>query len=169
MNLPLTESAPVAAQCSVLLYEHTSPRRANRSIKLKLGEHVRIDADHIQRYCFSDGDPMQEDIAAVLSAVRMADRACNRRHSKGWTRDLRVEVPVFNLDCWQSTAVLTCLIDALQYQTGDRWHFAFKHRRSKASSPNQPHLVDLPAQERIFMPYSHGLDSFALASPALRP
>jgi hypothetical protein len=158
------ESSPLSASCSVLLYENKAPRRANRPIKLKLGDHVRIEADHIQRYCFTDSDSLQDDLAAVLSAVRMADRACNRRHSKQWARALSVEVPVFDIDRWQSQEVLDALTDALQYLTGDQWRFEFKRRKERPASPGQPHLVEPPPHERVFMPYSNGLDSFALAS-----
>ncbi|ABE43866.1 hypothetical protein [Polaromonas sp. JS666] len=168
MNTQLQESHSPAASCSVLLYEHRAPRRANNSIKLKLGDHVRIKAEHIQRYCFVEGDPLQDDLAAVLSGVRMADRACNRQHSKGWARNLNVEVPVYDLCKWQSAEVMGSLTDALRYLTGDQWHFEFKQRKERPGNSGQAHLVDLPAQERVFMPYSNGLDSFALANQVQR-
>ncbi len=164
MNTQQQQSHSPAASCSVLLYEHRAPRRINNSIKLKLGDHVRIEAEHIQRYCFVEGDPLQDDLAVVLSAVRMADRACNRQHGKGWARTLNVEVPVYDLCKWQSAEVMDALTDAVRYLTGDQWHFEFKQRKGQSSVPEQTHLVDLPAQERVFMPYSNGLDSFALAN-----
>jgi hypothetical protein len=164
MRAQQVESSSSSASCSVLLYENRAPRRANQPIKLKLGGHVRIEADHIQRYCFTDNDPLQDDLAAVLGAVRMADRACTRQHSKQWGRALSVEVPVFDIDRWKSEQVLDALTDALQYLTGDQWRFEFKRRKQRQSRPGQRHLVEPPPHERIFMPYSNGLDSFALAS-----
>lgn len=164
MNTQPQKTQLPAVSCSVLLYEHNEPRRANGSLKLKLGDHVRIEADHIQRYCFVEGDRLQDDLEAVLAAVRMVDRACNRQHSKGWARALTVEVPVYDLGKWQSAEVMSTLTDALQYLTGDRWHFNFKQRKAQFSNSGQAHVVALPAQERLFMPYSNGLDSFALAN-----
>nr|WP_315848377.1 hypothetical protein [uncultured Rhodoferax sp.] len=166
-TLPRHALSP-AASCSVLLYEGKEPHRANGSFKLKLGDHARIEADHIKRYCFAEGDQLQQDLAAVLSGVRMVDRACNRQHSKGWARALSVEVPVFELDKWKSPNVSNALTDTLQYLTGDQWSFEFKQRKKAPRSPEQAHIVSLPSQERVFMPYSSGLDSFALASQVLR-
>jgi hypothetical protein len=168
MSYSTANSVLPAAQCSVLLYEHKVPRRAHQPITLKLGSDVQIKADHIQRYCFSNDTAMLEDIAAVLSAVRIADRICNRQHGKGWSRDLAVELPVFRIDRWRSLAVVDALTDALQYLTGDRWNFTFAKKRSSASSVGQAHLIELPTQQRVFMPYSNGLDSFALANDVQR-
>lgn len=164
MTAQMQEPRAPAASCSVLLYEHREPRRARSSIKLKLGDQVRIEAGHIQRYCFVEGDQLQDDLAAVLSAVRMADRVCNRRHSKGWGRALNVEVPVYDLCKWKSAEVMDTLTDTLRYLSGDQWHFEFKQRIGIPSSQGQAHLVTLPPQERVFMPYSSGLDSFAIAN-----
>ena len=152
------------ANYSVLLYEGKAPRRSRSSYRLQLGEHVRIEADHINRYCFSDGSALQEDLAAVLSAVRTADRAGPRLHGKSWARVLSLDIPVFDLQLWQSKSVSEALADALQYLTGDRWQLTFRPRKGTPKTPDQAHLLGLPAQERFFMPYSNGLDSYALAS-----
>lgn len=168
MTAKLSYPLPPAATCSVLLYDGKPPRRANKPYRVKLGEHVRIEADHLHRYCFNDGSALQEDLAAVLSAVRMADRACNRIHSKGWARALSVEVPVFEVSLWQSEKVSDALVDALQYLTGDRWSVDFKARKGQPALLGQSHLVELPEQRRIFVPYSSGLDSFSLASQIQR-
>lgn len=168
MRTQSRDASSPAAGCFVLLYEGKEPRRADDSFKLKLGEHARIKTDHIMRYCFAEGDQLQDDLAAVLSGVRMADRACNRQHSKGWARALSVEVPVFALDKWKSPNVSSALTDTLQYLTGDQWSFEFKQRKKIPLSPEQAHVVSLPSQQRVFMPYSSGLDSFALASQVQR-
>jgi 7-cyano-7-deazaguanine synthase in queuosine biosynthesis len=158
------KSPSPAVSCSVRLYEHKLHWSAKHSFQLKLGDHVRVEAEHIQRYCFVEDDLLLDDLASVLSAVRMADRACNRQHGKGWARALNVEVPVYDLPKWQLVEVMDALTDALRYLTGDKWHFKFMKRKSQSRGAVQAHVVDLPAQERIFMPYSNGLDSFAIAN-----
>lgn len=158
---------PVASW-SVRVYEHKEPRQAKNCSNLKLGEDARIEADHILRYCFADGNSLKDDLAAVLSAVRAVDRACNRQHGKGWARVLSVEVPVFELEKWQSPCVADALIDTLRYLTGDQWHFEFKQRKVQSGKLEQANLASPPDQKRVFMPYSGGLDSFALADQIRR-
>lgn len=166
-----TQGSPHSADLpsySVVLYEGRLPRRAKNPLRLKLGEHVRISADHVHRYCFNAGSALQEDVAAVLSAVRTADRASPRLHGSGWARSLDLEVPVYERDLWQSRRVTEALVDALGYLTGDRWSFDFRPRPGLLVSPAQAPLLAPPDRERVFMPYSSGLDSFALASKIQR-
>src|SRR5690606_16426956 len=66
---------------------------------------TRIDASHLQRYCFTSQDELLEDITSVIGAVRAADRSVVRQHTKGWARDLVVIVPVSNLKLWRSPEV----------------------------------------------------------------
>ena len=148
---------------TVVLYEKKQSRRAGKAFVLQLGEHFSIDASHIANYCFSDKGELIDDIAAVLSGARTADRAFIRRHGKAWGRHLTVELPVFKLDLWKSHEVQISLIDALQYLTGDQWKFSFQQRTQKAESFTQEHVVAMPLREHVFMPYSSGLDSYAQA------
>lgn len=149
---------------SVVLYEARLPRRANKPLRRKLGEQVSIKADHVHHYCFQNGSALEDDVAAVLGAVRMADRSSPRLYSKGWARALFVEVPVFCRTLWQSPRVSSALVDALQYLTGDHWSFKFTPREGATNHNAQSHLLSPPNQERAFLPYSSGLDSFALAT-----
>ncbi|MCU4119729.1 hypothetical protein [Variovorax sp. N23] len=168
MRTNLLEKAAQPPSYSVVLYEGRLPRRANRPLRLKLGEHVRIEADHVHRYCFNGGSALQEDVAAVLSAVRTADRAGPRLHGTGWARSLGIEVPVYERALWQSPRVSDALVEALQYLTGDRWSVEFRSRQGQPTVSAQAHLLSPPGQERAFLPYSGGLDSFALASQIQR-
>ena len=164
MSILLQDSPSPAQTCFVSLCEGEVSPGVSKIYQLKLGESIRIEADYIQRYCFSDGSALQEDVAAVLSAVRMADRAYPRLHSRGWPRSLSLEVPVYDLKLWESKEVSDALGDVLKYLTGDDWRVKFKAREGQPSRPSQLHLAKLPEQKRFFIPYSSGLDSFALAS-----
>lgn len=127
----------------------------------------RIDASHLERYCFKADDEMLADLTSLLSAVRAADRSSVRRHSVEWGRDLMVKVSVRNVSLWRKPEVQEALVGALGYLTADRWTFKFvPHRRVKAD-PSQIHLVDPPSQARVFMPFSNGLDSYAIATELL--
>lgn len=124
---------------------------------------TRIDASHLQRYCFTSHDEVLEDLTSVLSAVRTVDRSVVRHHTKGWARDLLVSAPVSDLKLWRSPEVTHALADTLGFLTADRWSFAFTYRKPRKGDPRQDHLVQPPEQSRVFMPFSNGLDSFAIA------
>ena len=151
------------ADGTIVLYQEKQPRKAEKTVALRLGEHVVIDASHIDNYCFSSKGELIDDIAAVLSGVRTADRAFIRHHGKAWGRRLALELPVFKLNLWKSHEVQNCLVDVLQYLTGDQWKFSFQQRTKKVESFRQEHVVAMPSRERVFMPYSSGLDSYAQA------
>lgn len=140
-------------------------RRMSRSSRAAAAS--RIDASHLERYCFKADDEMLADLTSLLSAVRAADRSVVRRHSIEWGRDLAVRVSVRNVSLWRKPEVHEALVGALGYLTADRWSFKFvPHRRVKAD-PSQIHLVDSPSQARVFMPFSNGLDSYAIATELL--
>jgi hypothetical protein len=73
----------------------------------------RIDASHLERYCFKAEDELLADLTALLSAVRAADRSSVRRHSIEWGRDLTVRVSVRNLSLWRKPEVREALVGAL--------------------------------------------------------
>ena len=120
-----------------------------------------FETKHLHEYCYSAPTPLSHDIAALLGAVRLADRAFVRQHSRGWNRQLTVELPVFELSTWRTEEVSSSLTDSLQYLTGDTWNFCFTKRRRKAHEPTQKHVVSAPNSAKVFVPFSHGLDSFA--------
>lgn len=124
---------------------------------------TRIDASHLQRYCFTSHDEVLEDLTSVISAVRTADRSIVRHHTKGWARELAITAPVSDLKLWRSPEVTRALADTLGFLTADRWSFKFTYRKPRKGEPRQDHLVEPPPQFRVFMPFSNGLDSFAIA------
>lgn len=139
----------------------TTPRAAAASAT------TRIDASHLERYCFKTEDLLLSDLTSVLNSVRAADRSHVRRHSIEWGRDLELVVPVARLDVWRSQDVSQALTAALSFLTADRWSIKFVKRRHGRPQPSQQHLIDAPTQARVFMPFSNGLDSFAIATELL--
>ncbi len=82
---------------------------------------------------------------------------------QGWARDLAISAPVSDLKLWRSPEVNRALADTLCFLTADRWSFAFTYRKPRTGEPRQEYLVEPPEQPRVFMPFSNGLDSFAVA------
>lgn len=120
-----------------------------------------FETKHLHEYCYSVPTSLSHDIASLLGAVKLSDRSFPRSHSRGWGRSLKVELPVFELELWRRQSVNQSLLECLQYLTGDRWEFLFVKRRRKAASAGQAHLLSAPDGPRVFVPFSHGLDSFA--------
>ncbi len=159
----MPQATPPAAKQSPPLFRPQPSRGRSRAGVATVNDRTRIDASHIQRYCFSTQNELLEDITSVLSAVRTADRSVVRQHTKGWARDLPISAPVSDLRLWRSPEVIHALTDTLGFLTADRWSFVFTHRKRRRGGPHQDPLVELPQQQRVFIPFSNGLDSYAIA------
>lgn len=122
---------------------------------------LAVQARMLHECCFTALSPLAYDLSALLGAVKYLDRSVRRKHGTGWRRDLRIELPVYQLKEWRRPEVRESLTNALQYLTADRWQFDFVKRRKKLPPHGQLPLFGAPDQPRYFMPYSNGLDSFA--------
>lgn len=126
-----------------------------------LGAQIRIDTKLLDAYCYSSPTDFTYDLMSVIGAVKYADRSIKRRHGDGWGRVLTIEVPVLNKNLWADKEVIFLLEDCLGYLTGDEWHFSFKRRKKSPQHVGQAHTPLAPAAPHVFVPYSHGLDSYA--------
>jgi len=136
-------------------------RRAARSIPCVLGRELKINPGILAHYCFSDLSPVAFDLALVAGAVAFADRVVPRALSTGWSRNLRLTVPVIS-ERWHRQRVQESLLEALHLLTGDSWEIRFRlNRRSPERSPQS--VLKLGHRCATAMPYSDGLDSFAAA------
>ena len=116
----------------------------------------------MDEYCFTAPDAFTHDFLMVVAATASADRHVMRRMSRGWERSIDVTVPVFQPRRWRSKEVVSSLCEMLGYLTGDQWNFSFTKR--KKSIPSFGQIVPLPLDSKrnyAFIPYSHGLDSYA--------
>jgi hypothetical protein len=127
-------------------------------------EEVGVDARLLLHYCFSQPNPFTYDLMTVVAAVRAADREFTRMHSEAWARKLTVELPVYDVALWRSSRTQALLCQTLSYLTGDEWEFDFKARRRRFKPPQEPPLSLSNVSRSRFIPYSHGLDSFAQLS-----
>jgi hypothetical protein len=140
---------------------------AHRNARAEPARPASVDAENLERYLFRSDDARLSDLTTLMSEVRYADRAYCRELSKGWRRELTVDVRVTDPDFWKCKELQTALTDALSFLTGDSWAVRFSRRPAKRV-PFQRHLVEPPAQARVFMPYSNGLDSRAIATELRR-
>lgn len=127
-----------------------------------IGRDLIINLERLSRYCLVDLQPIEDDLLLVAGAVAFADRVVSRRSSIAWRRNLRVAVPVHDPDKWQERMLYRKLISTLDYVTGDNWEFSFKRRQSQTNVKPQARLA-IPNEFSLVMPFSDGLDSFAVA------
>jgi len=123
-------------------------------------QNVGVNTGLLLNFCYAQPDTFTYDLMTVVAAVRCADREFTRVHSEGWARHLTVEVPVFDTTKWRDARTQALLTQTLSYLTGDEWEFHFKARRRRFRAPDAP-LKLVPNERFRFIPYSHGLDSFA--------
>jgi hypothetical protein len=108
------------------------------------------------------------DLMILATLVHAADTRVARASESqdGWTRELRVVVPVSDRARWRATAgVLVTLLDFL---TGDRWIVDFRQRpaRAGAVSAQQRARLVRPRFDDLAL-FSGGLDSLIGAIDAL--
>lgn len=137
-------------------------RRSSKAKIVRLSQEIKVQPDALAEYCFSGPDAMAHDLMTVIGAVTYADLSLVRRHSQGWSRRLELEVPVFDLSRW-SLSVNDALVHCLNYLTGDIWSFHFVKRQGEVPVHSQNPLGSGIGENRsrVFVPFSHGLDSFA--------
>lgn len=100
------------------------------------------------------------DVLVLAAHVHAADTRISRSSESqdGWTRELRLIVPVSDPDRW--TAVAPTFVKMLNFLTGDRWSLGFRSRprRFERTVPTPPgRLIGPPFTDLAL--FSGGLDS----------
>lgn len=126
-----------------------------------LGDSIKINTSLIEQYFCSSATQLAQDLMTVVGAVKYADRLVKRHHAKAWGRSMSIEVPVWDKTLWSSPNVRSTLSDCLNFLTGDEWSFQFKGRRKKERQTGQLPAPLALTEPHVFIPYSHGLDSYA--------
>jgi hypothetical protein len=130
---------------------------------VRLNHEIAVQADLLSEYCFTNPDALTHDLMTLIGAVKYADRVAMRWHSRAWGRSLQLELPVYHPSLWKSRLVSDALTHCLNYLTSDTWTISFRQRRGEPKGLVQPTLssIQLGQVSRVFVPFSHGLDSFA--------
>ena len=130
-------------------------------IRCEIGENLIVDSASIQSYCLAKWDSCVYDALVLAAAVQYCDLT-KRRSSRIWGRDFLLRVPVHDPARWNSTAVSKSLHAALRLLTGDNWQVHFTPRRDQFQPPLQSNFC-IPGSSGVVIPFSDGLDSFAVA------
>jgi hypothetical protein len=128
---------------------------------IRIGAEINIDTKLLDAYCFSSPTDFTYDLMTIIGAVKYADRSIKRSHADGWGRKISIEAPVLTKSIWAEPTAIALLEDCLGYLTGDEWHFSFRHRKNKPKHIGQVNTPLVPSKPHVFVPYSHGLDSYA--------
>ena len=124
-----------------------------------VGRDVIVLPQPIQDYCAELLDPVEQDLVLLAGNVAFADRRVPRRRGSGWSRDLRIHLPVSNPRYWSSPRIRNALHEALGYATGDRWAFEFETGFQPLVTRQSS--LDFSEISDVVIPFSDGMDSFA--------
>lgn len=132
-----------------------------------LGRDIRTSSERIAHYCVMTHEPVYEDLVTLVESMAFWDRRIVRRRTEGWTREISIQVPVYEHAQFQRAAAIEALAEAARFLTGDKWSFEFVARKGPAPS-RQGALILPQAAIRHVVPFSDGLDSFAQVRFSLR-
>ena len=131
-------------------------------LNCEIGKDLKFDTSGIQTYCLTKWDERVYDVLVVAAAAEFCDRT-KPRPPTGWGREFVLRVPVHEPGHWRSNAS-TALCDTLSFLTGDQWRLEFVARKAKALAPCQGNFdIPVPDGTGVIIPYSDGLDSYAVA------
>lgn len=128
-----------------------------------IGTNIKVNATHLGQYCSGEMDARSDDLVVLAGVVAFADRTLRRATSRCWARELHISVPVLDLAFWKQSSVHAELRELLNLLTGDVWHLAFTQRHDALDCEPQSNLGLRNIATPYVMPYSDGMDSFAVA------
>lgn len=108
------------------------------------------------------------DILVLAAHVFAADNRISRASESqdGWTREIRLIVPVSEPDRWDATAPI--FVKLLNFLTGDKWKLRFRARPHNVTTISPSHSINLmaPQFDDVAL-FSGGLDSLIGAIDSL--
>lgn len=125
-----------------------------------LDTNIRFDKSAIERATFRPLEDVDIDLLVVIASVAYVDRLISRRRGTRWSRSLCVQIPVYHLDIWERLAGKLSAV--LRLLTGDAWTFRFRARERKQQWQDFFPLLSESFAGATVIPYSGGLDSFAM-------
>lgn len=145
---------------SLRIIESGTPTQIGNAHTVRLGREIQVSTNLLAEFCFAYPDDVGYDLMSLVGAVKYADRAFTRHHGIGWGRRINIQVPVLDYERWRSKELTVILEECLGYLTGDGWRFTFTRRKKKPAVLSSIAPLE-HTQQHIFIPYSHGLDSYA--------
>lgn len=135
-------------------------RSRKGALPCRLEEHIRFDTEILETFSSTNWQPVIYDALVVAAAVEFCDRSLSRG-AMNWGRRFRIYVPVHDRSRWSDPAVVQALTNALNFLTGDDWHFDFRSRKKAATPPAQERM-EFPSDAEAVIAYSEGMDSHAV-------
>jgi hypothetical protein len=124
-----------------------------------------VDDSPLSRAFGSVLPPKLADLVDLAMSVYYADRRSQRqRNSFELTghREIRVQLPVRELELWKSKEINSSLVNLLAWFTEDTWEFEFSKLNTKRKSEYEESLFSSPvAEHNVSLLFSGGLDSLA--------
>jgi hypothetical protein len=134
------------------------PRKGTLACRLETN--ITFDTGVLETFSSTNWQPVVYDALIVAAAVEFCDRSL-ARSSMNWGRRFHVYIPVHDPARWLDRAVARAITGALNFLTGDDWHFHFRARKAKAVLPAQNRL-EFPTNAEAVIAYSEGMDSRAV-------
>ncbi|MDR3385429.1 MAG: hypothetical protein P4L92_00125 [Rudaea sp.] len=153
---------PVRSQAHIFATE-TASRIPKGAIACVLQENLIVDPTDLGHYCSGTLNERADDAIVFAGVVAFADRAVPRTPARSWAREIRITIPVLDLDFWQDSTVDQQLRSLLNLVTGDVWELAFIQRHQRLTAFQQNSLLFRANEEPVVMPFSDGMDSLAVA------
>lgn len=120
----------------------------------------KFDLKRCEYFALKNMDEIEFDMLFVIAAVDYVDRIAKRKLSEGWERYFSIDIPVSNPSFWNTEKLKSSLENVLNLLTGDKWSFSFY---SRVGLSGQQQMLPINKNEKfVILPYSDGLDSYAL-------
>lgn len=128
-----------------------------------IGRDLQLKPDVLGHYCFKEISTRIEDLIVIAGVIAFADRAVARKLSISWLRHIDVTIPVLEPEFWRKSQVTDELRNLLNLLTGDAWTLRFSTKSRRLEVPGPAPLSFGNNDKPIVMPYSDGMDSFAVS------
>jgi hypothetical protein len=162
MKTATAPSEPLSEPLFTVHVVEPGVRAGSSASHWKIEENVKFSTASLESYFFAKWEPIAWDALLIAAAVEFADKT-KRRPAYTWRRYFELRIPVHNPRHWNSSKVQRALRDALEFLTGDKWRLEFVGRKKDVERPEQIQL-SLDPQVEAVIPFSNGLDSYAVAA-----
>lgn len=136
-------------------------RARNGTLRCEIDGNLQFSTTSIESYFYAKWDSVLYDALLIAAAVEFCDLV-KKRPKLSWGREIHLRVPVHDLKLWNTKEISDALHDALDLLTGDKWNISFCSRKREAVPIRQNSLA-LRSEFSAVMPFSDGMDSWAVA------
>lgn len=137
----------------------SAKKRRGAQIDCVIGRDLKLSPSALQDYSAKLLTPKEQDLVIVAGAVAYADRMVRRKRARGWARHIELSIPVSMPSFWNKPEIMTALLDAIEYVSGDHWIIHPVQGPAESLAKKQTSL-DFTRGNYVVLPFSDGLDSF---------